>query len=262
VSVRFGYIPGPEEPSLPEQETLALEATERALGAAEATYPDQYDLRDVNAQDFITPVQDQGPCLSCVAFGVCAAIEGTLRVQNSDPTLDVDLSEAQLYYCVARAQGRRCHPPNGGWNPAAALDSAKDAGVPDEQCFRYTAGDQECAVCSDWKSRTFRITEWRLIQTPAEMKSWIASRGPLVGSMQLYKDIERYAGGIYRHLIGDPVGGHCICIVGYSDTDSCWIVKNSWGKGWGEGGYFRIAYGECGIDSFMWAIEGVVPPAG
>jgi hypothetical protein len=41
-------------------------------------------------------------------------------------------------------------------------------------------------------------------------------------------------------------------IVGYDDVEGCWIVKNSWGTGWGEQGWFRIAYGDSsGIDSMQ-----------
>jgi C1A family cysteine protease len=45
---------------------------------------------------------------------------------------------------------------------------------------------------------------------------------------------------------------HAILIVGYNNTDPSngyLKVKNSWGKGWGEGGYFRIAINgnQCGI---------------
>jgi C1A family cysteine protease len=39
-----------------------------------------------------------------------------------------------------------------------------------------------------------------------------------------------------------------VCVVGYNDARKFWIVKNSWGTGWGEGGYFRIAYGQVGLD--------------
>ena len=54
---------------------------------------------------------------------------------------------------------------------------------------------------------------------------------------------------ITRRPPGEYVGGHCVCIIGYDDAQKCWIAKNSWGKGWGEQGFFRIGYGECGIDA-------------
>ena len=59
------------------------------------------------------------------------------------------------------------------------------------------------------------------------------------------------------HVSGAQLGGHCICIVGYSNADNAWIARNSWGPDWGEGGYFRIGFGECGIDFEMWGVEPV-----
>ena len=56
------------------------------------------------------------------------------------------------------------------------------------------------------------------------------------------------AGDVDDYVTGDAVGYHCILIVGYDDAEKAWICKNSWGTGWGDKGYFRIGYGECGID--------------
>jgi hypothetical protein len=39
-------------------------------------------------------------------------------------------------------------------------------------------------------------------------------------------------------------------IVGYDDNLKCWIVKNSWGPGWGNGGFGLIGYGQCNIDTW------------
>src|SRR5206468_3305820 len=47
---------------------------------------------------------------------------------------------------------------------------------------------------------------------------------------------------------------HCVSVVGYDDVAGCWICKNSWGPGWGDRGFFRIAYGEVGIDASMWGV--------
>jgi hypothetical protein len=67
--------------------------------------------------------------------------------------------------------------------------------------------------------------------------------------MAVYQDFFSYSGGVYRHVTGALAGYHAVSVVGYDDTQSCWISKNSWGPGWGEAGFFRIGYGQAGIDS-------------
>jgi C1A family cysteine protease len=262
---QLGYVPGPDEPSLNEQVALGARMLGDGFalgGSTGVAHPSDHDLRNVGGRNFVTRVKDQGPCLSCVAFGAAAAVEGTLRVQQDDPALDVDLSEAHLFYNVARAQGRRCTNPDGGWWPAAALDAFQSDGVPDEACYEYTSGDQDgSARCADWARRATRITGWVALASPADTKAWIASRGPVVGSMMVYEDLQLYGGGVYRRTAGAERGGHCVCLVGYDDLQQFWIAKNSWGDGWGEAGFLRIAYGECGIDAGAWGVEGVIPPS-
>jgi C1A family cysteine protease len=257
--VRFlGYTPGPNDGSLEEQESAAKSKLQAFLAmppTAVTAYPNSYDLRNVGGSNFVTPVKNQGGCGSCVSFGTIAAVEGTMRKQRNNPGLAVDYSEAHLFYCHARSEGRTCA---NGWWPDKALDKFRDIGVADDACYPYTAGDQICSnICSDWQSRATKITGWRRLTTPTEMKEWISTRGPLEACFTVYDDFYAYTGGIYRHLTGAAVGGHCVCCVGYNDTEKYWIMKNSWGTGFGESGYFRIAYGECGIDSWMDAIIGI-----
>ena len=75
--------------------------------------------------------------------------------------------------------------------------------------------------------------------------------GPIVAAFDVYEDFRDYTGGIYEHVWGDYLGGHAVAIVGYNDAENYWIVKNSWGTGWGENGWFRIRYGQCNIDSYL-----------
>ena len=94
------------------------------------------------------------------------------------------------------------------------------------------------------------------------MKTYISTIGPMTACFTIYEDFfYYYTGGVYTYhekTSGDVIGGHCVQIIGYDDAQKCWIAKNSWGTGWGEDGYFRIAYGSAGIDAEMWGIDGTI----
>ena len=218
--------------------------------------PSVYDLRNVNGQNFITNIRDQGFCGSCVAFGTVATAEGTSRRLANNPNLNIDLSEAQLFYCYGHNDGRNC---DNGWWPDNALNHFRNDGLVDEGCYPYTAGDQNCSnLCSNWTTRLTKISNWHSMTSVTEMKNWISTKGPLVACFTVYDDFYSYTTGIYSHVRGNVVGGHCVSIIGYSDTEQYWICKNSWGTIFGENGFFRIAYGQCGIDAEMWAVDGIM----
>lgn len=252
---RLGYEPGGDELSLAERETSSAAKRSAAAAAGAIGAPASFDWRNAGGKNYITPIRDQGGCGSCVAFGSTATVEGTLRVQRNDPTLAVDLSEADLFFCIAASQGRNC---GNGWWVGPALDGYKNEGVPDEPCFPYAGHDQACTRCADWQSRVTKISAWHTVADVAGMKTWLSTRGPLSTCFTVYNDFFSYKSGVYKHVTGGIAGGHCVCVVGYDDTQGCWICKNSWGTGWGESGFFRIAYGDCGIDATMWAVDGVV----
>ena len=96
------------------------------------------------------------------------------------------------------------------------------------------------------------------------MRLALVRGGPLSVSFEVYDDFMSYSGGVYHHTgvahnvnRFDPFGitNHAVLAVGYGvdrqSGQNYWIVKNSWGEGWGENGYFRIRRGnnECNIES-------------
>ena len=200
-------------------------------------------------------------------------------MRRNDPSLQPDFSEAHLFYCLARGHGRTCgnvtgnpptQEPNGGWWPGEALGEFQRTGVADEECFPYVSPASPndptiaCNACPDWSGRVTRIASWTVLSVATEMKAWISgARGPLVGAFTVYQDFMTFfasntdSGAIYRKSSnpGPSRGGHCICVVGYSDDDQCWICKNSWGEYWAASGFFKIGYGEVGIDSYMWGVD-------
>jgi len=84
----------------------------------------------------------------------------------------------------------------------------------------------------------------------AGIQQMIMSGGPVETAFTVYSDFENYDGGIYHHVSGSSVGGHAVKIVGWGEENGVnyWRIANSWNPYWGENGYFRIRFGEGGID--------------
>ena len=49
-----------------------------------------------------------------------------------------------------------------------------------------------------------------------------------------------FVNGIYQCTSGGA--NHVVVIAGYNDTGNYWIIKNSYGTGWQDSGYFKVAY--------------------
>ena len=258
-NARLGYVPDPASGEM----SLAMREEQASLVAkAMALRPEDFsavgapvsvDLRAFNGHNYITPVRDQGSCGSCVAFGTIATIEGTSRFVGRNAGLAIDLSEGHLFNCIARSQGRNC---GSGWWMDPALKAVRDQGVVDEACSPYSAADQPCVLCSGWQTRVKKIRSFQQLTSVSDMKNHLATLGPLAACFSVYSDFFAYRSNVYRRSPSSTLrGGHCICVVGYDDAQGAWICKNSWGTGWGEAGFFKIAYGDCGIDASMWGVE-------
>ncbi len=188
-----------------------------------------------NSDNYITPIQDQGNCGSCVAFGTTAAIEACKRIADKSPIEDVKLSEEDLF-----SHGGSCAA---GWTLEAANSAAQRYGICPEKCWPYGGERQQC--CDQNKLKTSGAVR---LTSDAAAKQWIATNGPIQAAMDVYDDFFNVdSDKVYHYEYGGFGGGHCVCLIGYDDVNQCWIGKNSWGPSWGASGFFRIGYGECGI---------------
>jgi len=180
---RLGATPPPAAPSLSEREQIA--ASRHAV-TPEVALPTTVDWRNYNSSDWITPIEDQGACGSCVAFATVAAFESHVRIANSEATFSVDLSEADLWFCYGPGHGAgKC--PVGGWWPDQALPGIVQ-GIVDSTCFPYTDSDQPCNRCSDAQNRLSSITSWHGISSVSDMKTFLSTSGPLQTCFTVYDD--------------------------------------------------------------------------
>jgi hypothetical protein len=93
------------------------------------------------------------------------------------------------------------------------------------------------------------------------MKQTLVEDGPLSVAMGILQRGDYWDGDIYRCAEdSDDFGiNHGVVITGYNDAGGYWIVKNSWGSGWNGNGYFKVGYGECAIESYIYYAVALPP---
>ena len=210
-----------------------------------------FDARNVYGNSYVTPIKHQLYCGSCVAFGTVATVETTAAYLRGQPGLQLDLSEQQLFFVHGPATGASC---SNGWWPEHAFAACQSQGVTFEEYMPYNPAGGG-TLNADWPNRKAQITGFAtLTGNVAGMKQHIQSYGAISACFLVPQDFFSYGGGVYKQVSGEIAGGHCVSLIGFDDNLGCWIGKNSWGPGWGEQGFFRIAYGQCAIET--WRVHG------
>jgi C1A family cysteine protease len=246
----------------PAGHKLLAPEPETAEFTESATFAPAVDWRNKGG-NHVTPVKNQGGCGSCVSFCTVSVVESMASIEKGQL---LNLSEADQHFCSSH--GASC----GGWWHDDAFSQIKSRGVSDEACFPYETAfhgndiwsnnPPACKACSDRNSRATKITNITKITTMAAAKNYLTNTGPLAAVFEVYSDFFAYSTGIYEHETGGLEGLHCVAIIGYNEASQYWLCKNSWGAGWGDSGYFKIAYGQCKIDQYeKYGASGVVLPA-
>lgn len=241
--MRVGLV----KPTSAVQEPSQTTASSYVLAAPSGTF----DWRSNGGTNYVTSVRNQGNCGSCWAFATTAALESYTLIHGTY-SQDKNLAEQILVSCSGAGS---C---NGGYINKAS-DYIRGTGLPAESYDPYTATNGTCPANSSWMTSADKILAWKWVATTspdvATLKNALFTYGPLVTTMNVYSDFYSYKSGVYSYTSGTLQGGHGVLLVGYADDATIsgggyFIVKNSWGTGWGEpggsdsGGYFRIAYSQ------------------
>uniref|UniRef100_A0A1I7VBE2 Cathepsin L-like n=1 Tax=Loa loa TaxID=7209 RepID=A0A1I7VBE2_LOALO len=196
----------------------------------------------------VTPVRNQGQCGSCYAFSAAGALEAFYKMRTGKL---LNLSPQNIVDCTQEFGNFGC---DGGYMVPAFYYATK-VGIASEWTYPYVGIEQRC------KSRTniaiVKDNGFSEIEPGDELalKHAVAEQGPVVVAISASKRSFRfYKNGVYY----DPNWGeidHAVLVVGYGTHQTYgdyWIVKNSWGTGWGDNGYFYMARNRgnmCGISS-------------
>jgi C1A family cysteine protease len=91
------------------------------------------------------------------------------------------------------------------------------------------------------------VLYFRLTQTLGQLKGCLASGFPFVFGFVVYESFESFevasTGEVPMPGTDEQyVGGHVALAVGYNDDQQRFIIRNSWGSGWGISGYFTLPY--------------------
>ncbi len=248
---------------------LRVPTSEERISIPVGWTPTAFDWRQKGGTDWTSPIRDQDGCGSCWDFSAIGVFEALLNIASGSPALDQDLSEQYVLSCCPSCGN--C--PNGGF-PSAALEFCRTTGTVTETCLPYWADDTvPCGnACSG--ETLVRINNWNYLPADVEqIKQAIYDYGPVCACFVVYTDFFYYTSGVYEHVSGEVEGGHAIVIVGWDDASQSWICKNSWGTNWGEtvdgqpytwgaddGGWFRIRWGNCDIESYETVMATLTSP--
>jgi cathepsin L len=214
----------PELAALPKCEATARSFDWRALGK-------------------VTAVRNQGGCGSCWAFATLGAYEGSHLIRNNHAA---DGAEQQVLNCSGAGT---C---SGGWWAFAFL---LPTGTATEVSYPYTAND---LACKTQIATPFHAVTWGYVKsdggvpTQAEMKQALCKYGPLAVAVNATPSFQAYTGDVFNENDQSTIN-HGVTLIGWDDDKGAWLIKNSWGTGWGLSGYMWIAYGSNKVgDGAAW----------
>ncbi|KAH7714385.1 cathepsin B precursor [Aphelenchoides avenae] len=234
-------------------------AADEPAATGEISVPANFDIRDrwPECLAVFNRIRNQ-PCNNCWAFSSTSAMSDRICVASGAKTR-VLLSADDLTTCCASCQAIAHKCAKGGY-PEHAFKHWIKEGIVTEICKpthkfgRNTS--QECVQqCKNprksyAKSKHYGRGMLRL-SNATRIQQEIFANGSVEAMFFLHKDLYKYKEGIYIPVLNatNKSGYHSVRLIGWGELNVSnhslpyWIGVNSWGRGWGENGTFRIIRG-------------------
>jgi C1A family cysteine protease len=201
--------------------------------------PTRIDLRAT-----CSSVENQGNLGSCTGNALAGVIE---FLERKDNVSFAEASRLFIYYNERVIEGTV--KSDAGAMIRDGIKTLKNRGVCSETRWPYIISKfakKPNAACYK-EALKHQITSYHRILTLDEMRTCLADRFPFVFGFRVYESFESQevaaTGVVQMPRPGErSLGGHAVLAVGYDDAERRFIVRNSWGIGWGQKGYFTIPY--------------------
>ncbi|KAJ3598292.1 hypothetical protein NHX12_001803 [Muraenolepis orangiensis] len=211
--------------------------------AAGDPLPDSVDWRD---KGYVTRARDQGFCGSCWAFSAVGALEGQLAKTTGKL---VELSPQNLVDCSGSFGNHGCE---GGFMHLAFKYVIENKGIDSENAYPYKRRERKCKYEASFSAAN--CSGYTILpQSESALQRAVAIEGPVSVAIDASQvTFAFYTSGVYNEPYCTQVVNHGVLVVGYGilEGQEYWLVKNSWGRRFGEKGYIRMSRNrgnQCGI---------------
>eukprot|EP00877_Chromochloris_zofingiensis_P008321 jgi/Chrzof1/3742/Cz13g07080.t1 len=228
-----------------------------------ATSPAIFNARDpsyTGGIDVMKPPKDQKPCTTCVGFAAISAAETAVAVVLQKSVKTISLSVQDLQFCSSGAPSS-CRT---GWRLEPALDELQNRrNISSDYCLPYapdvTLDKTRADLCRKQCSESDPDASTGHFSYVPISEQWHAQRhiryfGNIITPFDLTKEFrDFFSNPANKNKVYKPgpttqfEEGHAVVLVGYNNDEEYWVVKNSWGPDWADGGFFKVAYGTSGI---------------
>lgn len=242
------------------------------LGTILPVGADSFDWRYVDGHNWNTPIKNQfgGTCWD---FSSCATLEAKYKLTRNDFTYDPDVSEQHICWETNPDMGST----GGGWG-TAVLNYFTSHGVVSEEECPYQPSSPDVGILPYWDAANGGLAPgwqnrvWKSVSNSNgftndtnTMKAYLKSQGPLLVGIWAGHDLYGSVADLKANYRAPDASGydHQVSLVGYYDdpevpTGGYWVIKNSWGTGGSDNGYYFIPYGNIEIHNDISAITGPV----
>ena len=203
--------------------------------------------RKVDLRAGMTRIEDQGETSSCVANAVAGAFEYWVKRATKQ---DYDVSRLFIYFNARWRNGDQSKDE--GSVIQLAMEGLKEFGACSEDHWPFSKPLLLKKPNGDAYKAADKVKIKEMNRVPLELTAWkqaLASGYPIVFGCLLFDSFDdcNKRGGVVpmpnpEDLSRSSHSGHSMCVVGYSDKEQVFIVRNSWGAEWGDKGYCYVPY--------------------